>query len=95
MTIPTFVIDGSRFSTLSEFYDEVEHQLLAGTYWGRNLDALNDIMRGDFGPLPESFRLVWKNAALSRQRLAATGRGSFADLFDIITSNSNVDLVLE
>jgi len=95
MTIPTFAIDGSRFSTLSEFYDEIERELLAGAFWGRNLDALNDIMRGGFGPLPESFRLIWRNADLSRRRLPGTGNGSFADLFDIIASHPNVDLSLE
>jgi RNAse (barnase) inhibitor barstar len=92
---PTFVIDGSRFSTLAGFYDEIDRSVLRGAFWGRNLDALNDIMRGDVGPLPEEFRLVWKDAALSKQRLSGTGPGSFADLFDIITSNVNVELSLE
>jgi RNAse (barnase) inhibitor barstar len=92
---PTFVIDGLQFSTLAGFYDEIDRSVLRGAAWGRNLDALNDIMRGDFGPLPDEFRLVWKNAALSKQRLSGTGRGSFADLFDIITSNANVELSLE
>jgi RNAse (barnase) inhibitor barstar len=95
VTKPTFTIDGSRFATLDEFYDEIERELLRGAFWGRNLDALNDIMRGEFGLLPSEFRLVWKNVATSRQRLPGTGRGSFADLFDIITGNPNVELLLE
>jgi len=95
MEKPTFIIGGSRFATLDGFYDEVERTMLRGAFWGRNLDALNDVMRGDFGPLPSEFRLVWKNAALSRQRLPGTGPASFANLLDIIAGNSNVELLLE
>ena len=91
---PTYTIDGARFSDLDGFYDEISRQLLPGVYWGRNLDALNDIMRGDVGDLPEEFRLVWKNAGLSKARLAGTGRASFADLFDIICDHTNVELIL-
>jgi RNAse (barnase) inhibitor barstar len=95
MAKPTYIIDGARFSTLEGFYDEVEHEVLAGAFWGRNLDALNDIMRGEFGPLPREFRLVWKNVALSQRQLPGTGPASFANLYDIISDNSNVELVLE
>ena len=36
---------------------------------GRNLDAFNDILRGGFGAPEEGFVLVWRNYALSGQRL--------------------------
>jgi len=65
----TYFIDGARFTTLEEFYDEVERELLDGSSWGRNLDAFDDILRGGFGPLPAEFGLVWLNATLSQARL--------------------------
>jgi RNAse (barnase) inhibitor barstar len=63
------VIDGARFSTLEEFYDEISRVLIPGADWGRNLDAFNDILRGGFGTPPEGFILRWQNSRLSRRRL--------------------------
>jgi RNAse (barnase) inhibitor barstar len=62
-------IDGERFSTLDEFYEEVSRKLIPGAEWGRNLDAFNDILRGGFGTPEEGFVLVWRRSALSRERL--------------------------
>jgi RNAse (barnase) inhibitor barstar len=58
---PTFEIDGLRFHTLEEFFDEVSQILIPGADWGRNLDAFNDILRGGFGTPYGRFVLVWKN----------------------------------
>lgn len=69
MNKPVLEIDGQRFSTLSEFYDEVERALIPGAKWGRNLDAFNDILRGGFGTPEGGFILRWKNSALSQERL--------------------------
>jgi RNAse (barnase) inhibitor barstar len=45
------LIDGAAFDDLAGFYDEVERKLTKGLDWniGRNLDALNDVLRGGFG----------------------------------------------
>lgn len=64
-----YEIDGTRFSTLEGFYDEVSRVLTPGAFWGHNLDAFNDILRGGFGTVEEGFTLVWKNSDVSRQRL--------------------------
>src|ERR1044071_4318874 len=91
---PAFRIDGARFRDLQRFYDEIEKCVLQGERWGRNLDAFNDILRGEFGSLPREFRLEWVNSGLSRARLPETGKGSFAQLLEIIGGHSNVELVL-
>src|SRR5450631_2626371 len=62
-------IDGSRFATLEEFFEEVSRVLLPREPWGRNLDAFNAILRGGFGTPPDGFTIDWKNHALSKQRL--------------------------
>lgn len=63
------VLDGNNFSTLLEFYNEVEKKLTNGLGWkiGRNLDACNDVLRGGFGmhEYEEPFTLIWKNSAKS------------------------------
>ena len=65
----TYEIDGENFSTLEEFYDEIERVLIPGVKWGRNLDAFNDILRGGFGTPEAGFVLRWKNSAKSKIRL--------------------------
>lgn len=62
----SYELDGRQISDLSTFYDEFELQVLRGTSWGRNLDALVDVLRGDFGPIPSKFRIVWRHSETSR-----------------------------
>lgn len=65
----TYTIDGAKFTTLAEFAEEFSRVCLAGYQWKGNLDAFNDILYGGFGTPDEGFRLVWKNAALSKNNL--------------------------
>jgi RNAse (barnase) inhibitor barstar len=65
----TYEIDGTRFSTLEEFYHEISTVLIPGAPWGRNLDAFNDILSGGFGTPDEGFVIIWKNSDQSRKRL--------------------------
>jgi RNAse (barnase) inhibitor barstar len=62
-------IDGRDFSTLDEFYQVISGVLIPGAHGGQNLDAFNDILRGGFGTLEGGFVLLWKNSAVSRERL--------------------------
>lgn len=62
----SYEIDGSRFSTLEGFFEEISSVLIPGTDWGKNLDAFNDILRGGFGTPDDGFILKWKNSNLSR-----------------------------
>jgi RNAse (barnase) inhibitor barstar len=64
-----YEIDGRDFATVEEFYDVVSRVLIPGAYWGHNLDAFNDILRGGFGTPEGGFILRWKHAAVSRERL--------------------------
>lgn len=64
-----YEIDGENFSTLEGFFNEVSRVLVPGASWGRNLDALNDILHGGFGTPEDGFTLRWLNHELSRQRL--------------------------
>ena len=66
--INVYEIDGTRFSTLEEFYDEVQRALSLSP-WGRNLDAFNDVLRGGFGTPEDGFTIRWKNHTVSKERL--------------------------
>ncbi|MCC6741170.1 MAG: barstar family protein [Planctomycetia bacterium] len=68
-----FILDGTRFSTLDGFYDEVSRVLVPGAKWGRNLDAFNDILRGGFGTPAGGFVLRWTHAGRSRRTLPRFG----------------------
>jgi RNAse (barnase) inhibitor barstar len=64
-----YVIDGSRFSTLEGFYAAVGSVLIPDVDWGHNLDAFNDILSWPCYDEAGPYVLVWKNPALSRERL--------------------------
>jgi hypothetical protein len=51
---PVREIDGARFDDLDGFW------------WGRNLDAFNDILRGGFGTPEGGFVLRWSSSERSR-----------------------------
>ncbi len=53
-----YEIDGQRFSTLEEFYEEISRVLIPGAGWGRNLDAFNGILRGVRLGYPETVRQI-------------------------------------
>jgi len=65
----TYVIDGGRFSTLDGFFDEISRVLVPECWWGKNLDAFNDVLRGGFGTPEGGFILRWENSETSRQEL--------------------------
>ena len=68
-TKPVLEIDGDRFDDLSGFYDAISGILSPGVYWGHNLSALDDVLRGGFGTPEGGFVLRWRQASRSRDRL--------------------------
>lgn len=67
-----YILDGSKVTSLEAFFDEVSDTLIPGAYWGRNLDAFNDILRGGFGTPDEGFILRWTHSEASRACLGYT-----------------------
>jgi len=60
------VIKGSQVASLEQFYDVLEAELKLPAHFGRNLDALWDVLTTDVaGPV----EIVWENAALSKEKL--------------------------
>jgi RNAse (barnase) inhibitor barstar len=67
-----FIIDGTRFTNLREFYDHVGSVLIPGESWGRNLHyAFGDILSWTWtsAETGRPYTLIWRHADLSRERL--------------------------
>lgn len=57
-----------KIKTLSQVYDELVGQLLLPSHFGRNLDALWDVLAVDVvGP----FEIVWEQSAQAQANLGA------------------------
>ncbi|HMI09668.1 MAG TPA: barstar family protein [Candidatus Saccharimonadales bacterium] len=90
----TIEIDGNSFQDINGFYDEIHKKLcpdLEG--FGRNLDALNDVLRGGFGvhEYGKPLELIWKNSQKSKTELGDT----YSVIMDIIRSHDHISLSLE
>lgn len=61
-----FQLDGARAVDRAGLYAALGEAVNGpGGYYGRNLDALADCLRGGFGPVPP-FTLVWHRAEVAR-----------------------------
>ncbi|MFE6052287.1 barstar family protein [Kitasatospora sp. NPDC056446] len=69
MTV-TYVIDGSRIGTLEDFWDVVGQEIGTDGYFGRNLDAFADCLRGGYGtPDDGDWVIEWRDHEASRRGL--------------------------
>lgn len=64
------IIQGKKTTTLDEFYNQISDQLKFPSYFGRNLDALWDLLSGgDINSRDGKVNLVWENAEVSRRSM--------------------------
>jgi ribonuclease inhibitor len=60
------ILPGREIRSLEEFYDAISARLPFPAHFGRNLDALWDVLTTDLkGPI----NIAWKESALSRQAM--------------------------
>ncbi|ALC25115.1 barnase inhibitor [Streptomyces pristinaespiralis] len=65
-----YVVDGSRVRTLEDFWQVAGESIGCGGYFGRNLDAFADCLRGGFGtPDDGDFEIEWRDHEASRRNL--------------------------
>jgi RNAse (barnase) inhibitor barstar len=84
VTPRVFRIDGRKIKSDKDFYREIGRAVNGRDgYFGGNLDALADCLRGGFGtPDDEPFAFDWERSEQSRRHLGAffdAVRGVFAD----------------
>ncbi len=69
MTV-TYVIDGRKIGTLEDFWDVVGQEIGVDGYFGRNLDAFADCLRGGYGtPEDGDWVIEWRDHEVSRRNL--------------------------
>lgn len=66
---PVFVVDGTRMASLEDAAAEFTRALGFSPPWRGNLDALNDMLRGDFGTPEDGFIIQWVNHAEAKRTL--------------------------
>jgi len=84
---PEYRLHGARVADEPTFWAELGRAVGAPDgYYGRNLDALADCLRGGYGPVPP-FTLVWEDALHSARALTrrlSGGDGADRAYFDAI-----------
>ena len=91
-------IDGRKIKSSSDFYREIGAAVNgAGGYFGRNLDALADCLRGGFGtPEHRPYEFEWQHSAVSQRYLNEVryGQRTFFDAIQDVFSEAGVTLRL-
>lgn len=64
-----YLLDGTEIISLETFFDQISERLIPDAYWGRGLDAFDDILRGGFGTPEDGFTLRWVHSEVSRENL--------------------------
>ncbi|MFE6744193.1 barstar family protein [Streptomyces sp. NPDC057686] len=65
-----YVLDGTQVRTLEDFWRVAGESIGCGGYFGRNLDAFADCLRGGFGtPDDGDYLIEWSDHEVSRQNL--------------------------
>jgi RNAse (barnase) inhibitor barstar len=93
-----YLIDGRKIKSVKDFYREVGRSVNGpGGYFGQNLDALADCLRGGFGtPESQPFEFEWQHSDLSRRYLqdVRRGQGTFFDAVRDVFDDAGVTLNL-
>lgn len=94
----TFRIEGRKVKSVKDFYREIGRAVNGpGGYFGKNLDALTDCLRGGFGtPEDRPFEFEWQHSDLSRRHLkdVQRGQGTFFDAVLDVFDDAGVTLQL-
>ncbi len=66
MPIKSCTINGKNIKTIDDVYDQLASQLEFPNHFGRNLDALYDVLTTD---IPGPLKIVWHHPGASRSVL--------------------------
>ncbi len=73
MPVRKYVLDGTVILSVKAFYDEIAKVMPLPDYFGRNLDALADVLTTDVeGP----FEIIWEHALISKKAM----KGDYAKI---------------
>ncbi|OHU28627.1 barstar family protein [Mycobacteroides chelonae] len=80
----TYVVEGSHVRTRADFFTELGRAVNGpGGYFGSNLDALVDCLRGGFGtPDDEPFRFVLQDATRIKSAVGKKDWDAIEEIFE-------------
>jgi RNAse (barnase) inhibitor barstar len=91
--VKAFVLDGKRVESLSDFYDEI-HRVLCPSFsgFGRNWNALVDVLRGGFRTFEEgeSLQVILANSKVVEKNLADS---EVRQIMKIFTEADNIEFL--
>lgn len=85
-------LNGRTLRSLDGFYDELSRQLSLPEHFGRNLDALWDVLATDIeGP----FDIIWQHADVSKKAMGKDFESVLKLLHEVSTERKDFKLVVE
>jgi ribonuclease inhibitor len=92
MQVKSCTIDGKKVKSLNDVYDELSRQLNLPAHFGRNLDALYDVLSTDLaGPV----KIIWHNPKASKAALGDQYEKIKAVLKDVATERKDIKLLFK
>jgi ribonuclease inhibitor len=92
MPIKRCTLNGSAIRSLTDLYDQLEKKLSFPDHFGRNLDALGDVLSHDIeGP----FEIVWRHAADSQKTMGVDFERGVTVLQDLEKERDDFTLKIE
>ena len=83
MPIKSCTLNGNAMRSLDDFYDRISTLKDMPEHFGRNLDALRDVLSTDVeGP----FEIIWKNADASKKLMGKDRIGPIPVAITIVTA---------
>ena len=79
-------LDGNRISTMDDFHRQIADSLDFGPYYGRNLNALWDMLSTD---VERPAHLIWRHSAASREKM---GQEAFNMIVEVLQSAQDDDV---
>lgn len=92
MPVKKYMLDGRKIRSVDDLYDQIQAALSVPDFFGRNLDALWDVLSTDTeGP----FEIVWKHASTSQKAMKKDFERILQFFKDLEDDRSDFKLTLE
>jgi len=92
MPVKRCLLNGLAIGSLDDLYDQLTRKLLLPDHFGRNLDALWDVLSADVeGP----FKIVWKHGDASKKFMGKDFDKVVKLLMELEEDRSDFQLIIE
>ena len=83
-------------ATMQDFYNEMKRLLGLADWFGNNLDAFNDALRGGCGQVdPEGMIFVWKGSTAAKERIGQANWDEIMEIFHDDDDSGHANFTVE